>query len=451
MNHLERRNFFNPNQHGFRGGRSCLTQLLTHYENVLDMLENGFNCDVIYLDFAKAFDKVDHHILFHKLKKAGIGSKVGYWLSEFLSERYQRVKGGNALSDQAPVTSGVPQGTVLGPIMFVIMINDIDEEVEDSHVTLFADDTRVCREINEESDIEKLQDDLNKIYKWQDLNNMKFNSGKSEVIKYGKNNQLRNDFTYLTPNADNCIDETETVKDLGIMLDNDMKFTSHINKVVSTVNMKVGWIFRNFNSRDMKILKTLWKSLIQPHIDYCSPLWFSPVNTNTLRNIENLQRRFMRRITGLSELNYWQRLKYLKLYSQERRLERYRIIYTWKAIKNIIPNCGLSTQYSERRGRLVNIKPLNNKCSLRISTVRDGSFFVNGPRLFNSLPSKLRNNSNCSVDTFKKHLDVFLSSVPDKPQCDELKPCSVNQLTGKSSNSIIDHLMNKSLVFEPQL
>ena len=210
----------------------------------------------------------------------------------------------------------------------------------------------------------------------------------------------------------------------------------------------MGWILRNFNSRDRSILKPLWKRLVQQHIDYCSPLWFSPEDGKSLHNIENLQRRFTPKISALADMNYWQRLKSLNIYSQERRLERYRIIYTWKAIENHIPNCGLNTHYSDRRGRSVIIKPIITSCPMRIRSIREGSFFINGPKLFNSLPS-VRNLTNCSVSTFKSKLDEYLSFVPDEPHCDNLKPSSINQMTGRFSNSIIDHSHNHSLALRP--
>ena len=131
--------------------------------------------------------------------------------------------------------------------------------------------------------------------------------------------------------------------------------------------------------------------------------------------------------------------------SQERRLERYRIIYTWKALEGLIPNCGISHHYSARRGRIANIQPVSNSCSSRTKSLRDGSFQVNGPRLFNSLPIGLRNMSNCSADTFKNHLDSFLSSVPDEPSCDSLNPSAISYVTGRFSNSVIDQIKYHSL------
>ena len=204
------------------------------------------------------------------------------------------------------------------------------------------------------------------------------------------------------------------------------------------VKQRIGWVFRNFMSRDHTILKTIWRSIIQPHIDYCSPLWFDPNNLSQLRSIENLQRLYTRRFSGLGDLNYWERLHTLKMFSQERRLERYRIIYTWKALEGLIPNCGLYSQYSTRRGRSAAIKPLITNSTARIKTVREGSFLVNGPRLFNSLPATIRNLSNCSVDSFKQQLDQYISCLPDEPSCDNLTPGASSQVTGRQSNSIID-------------
>merc|ERR1712082_520602 len=242
----------------------------------------------------------------------------------------------------------------------------------------------------------------------------------------------------MTPNSDDTINEIETVKDLGILIDSDLKFTSHVNSVTMKAKQKIGWVFRNFLSRDHTILKTIWRSIIQPHIDYCSPLWFDPNNLSQLRAIENLQRTYTRRFSGLGDLNYWERLQTLKMFSQERRLERYRIIYTWKTLEGLIPNCGRSSHYSTRRGRNAAIKPLITNSTARIKSIREGSFLVNGPRLFNSLQATLRNMSNCSVDSFKQQLDLYISCLPDEPSCDNLTPGASSQVTGRQSNSIID-------------
>ena len=147
VQYLEENNLFNPNQHGFRQKRSCLSQLLAHYEEILCQLEDNLGIDVAYLDFSKAFDKVDFHILLKKIKSLGIGGKLGRWLYDFLSNRSQTVIVNGIKSKRIFVTSGVPQGSVLGPLLFLILIGDIDKDVQHSFVSSFADDTRAFKSV----------------------------------------------------------------------------------------------------------------------------------------------------------------------------------------------------------------------------------------------------------------------------------------------------------------
>ena len=139
-------------------------------------------------------------------------------------------------------------------------------------------------------------------------------------------------------------------------------------------------------------------------------------------------------------MNYWDRLKVLGLNSQERRIERYRIIYTWKCLEGLVPDCGLSIKNSARSGRHCEIEVLNNKSSKRIQTLKENSFTVNGPRLFNSLPNKLRNMTKCTVDEFKYQLDDFLKRIPDQPKTPGMEPEAMNQYSAKPSNSVIDQV-----------
>ena len=183
---LSENNLFNPNQHGFMKGRSCLSALLSVYdENILNLSNGQMSCtDMIYLDFAKAFDKVDHGVLLHKLKQLGITGKLGNWLLSFLSNRnhFVRILGG--VSSDGSVLSGVPQGTVLGPLLFLVLLSDISSDINHSSVVSFADDTRVYREINEISDCSLLQNDLDNIYTWASVNNMVFNDSKFQHMSY---------------------------------------------------------------------------------------------------------------------------------------------------------------------------------------------------------------------------------------------------------------------------
>ena len=414
--HLESNNLYNESQHGFRTGRSCLSQLLAHMERLISFIENNENVDVIYLDFSKAFDRVDHKILLHKLEKNGIKGKILTWIKSFLTGRYQRVSVNSVLSYETEVTSGVPQGSVLGPLLFLIMIHDIDKDVIHSALSSFADDTRIMKGVSNIADIRKLQADLNAIYKWTTCNNMQLNGLKFEQLKYGKNDDLKKQSIYLTDTGLN-ISEKKSVKDLGVILNTDMSYKQHIDSQVQKVKNISSWIYRTFKTRDITVMITLWKSLAIPHLDYCSQLW-APSKRYLMQELESLQKSFFNGLSSIRHLNYWEKLKELNIYSLERRRERYRIIYTWCILEGIVPNFnytqgkgGIYSYINQRLGRKCHLKSFNHGHK----TIWKDSLSEEGPRLFNSLPKYLRNICNCSKDTFKKELDHFLQSLPDEP------------------------------------
>ena len=163
------------NQHGFREQRSCLSQLLEHHDLILDALESGGSYDVIYTDFAKAFDKCDFTVICRKLIKLGIAGNVGRWIHSFLTRRNFRVLVNGKLSEEEVVVSSVPQGTILAPLLFVIIISDISDDIENCDVGTFADDTKISKCIKSSEDADCLQSGLNSAFDWADANNMEFN------------------------------------------------------------------------------------------------------------------------------------------------------------------------------------------------------------------------------------------------------------------------------------
>ena len=350
----------NPSQHGFRSRRSCLSQLLEHYDKILEILENGDNVDCVYLDFAKCFDKIDIGLLCHKLKINKINSKVGVWLHNFLVNRKQFIVVENQLSRPSNVISGIPQGTVLGPILALIFLSDIDKDVENI-ASMFADDTRLMGKVKVEADVESLQSDLDRVYEWADSNNMKFNSTKFEVLRYGKNEEMKCGTMYFSA-EDDIIEEKDVLRDLGVQMNNKATFDDHIIKVCQTVKQKSGWILRTFKTRSPQIMKHLWKQLVQPHVDYCSQLYM-PESGGKLSDLENLQRNYTSRIPSVRHLDYWARLKELQLLSQHKRLERYRIIYVWKVLEAMVPNCGIEAENRNRFGRICTIPGMNRNSS----------------------------------------------------------------------------------------
>ncbi|KAG0725695.1 putative RNA-directed DNA polymerase from transposon X-element [Chionoecetes opilio] len=327
--HLEKTNAFNEGQHGFRKGRSCLSQLLAHQEALLEATSKGTNVDVIYLDFAKAFDKVDHGLLLHKLRGLGISGNLGKWIHTFLTGRTQKVSVQGHLSDPSDVVSGVPQGSVLGPLLFLIMIGDIDRGLRHSQATSFADDTRVKRGIATEEDVARLQEDLNHLLDWADTNNMSMNSDKFELMKYGPLHNIKGDTTYQAHQQ--TITPAHHVRDLGITMSADSTFSQHIINISNTAKKLTGWILRTFHTRERTCMLTLWKALVLPRLEYCCQLW-SPYKKGDIVKLEALQRSFTSKIWDSQHMDYWERLRHLRLYSLQRRRERYLVIYVWKTL-----------------------------------------------------------------------------------------------------------------------
>ena len=432
VSHLDEHNMMNPNQHGFRAGRSCLSQLLQHYDAVTQLLEDGQNVDVVYLDFSKAFDKLDIRITLQKVYNLGIGGKLFDWIEAFLTNRSQSVLVNGAMSDRVPVVSGVPQGSVLGPLMFLILLGDIDRDVLHSFVSSFADDTRVFAGINSVEETKQLQNDLNKIYDWAVRNNAEFNSAKFECLRYGNNNHLKQNTSY-TANNQEIIEVSTYVRDLGVKMSSDGNFAHHINDICTSASLKCAWILRVFKTRDRVALVTLWKSLVAPVLEYCCQLW-NPSATGLIQKMEAVQHSYFSKITGLQSLDYWQQLSVLKMPSLQRRRERYICIYIWKVLEGLVPNFGLQSNHSTRRGRSCMVPRVRQVASQKIQNLRYNSIGVLGPRLFNQLPKAVRGVSGCTVEVFKRALNKCLESIPDEPRIPKMvKYCS------KSSNSLLSY------------
>ena len=429
---IEKHSLMNPNQHGFRKGHSCLSQLLQHQDTITHLLEQNMNVDVVYLDFSKAFDKLDIRITLQKLYNMGVVGKVFHWIEAFLTNRKQCVVVRDAKSEPVTVMSGVPQGSVIGPLLFLVLLHDIDHEASFSRIASFADDTRILCGIRSTQDVSNLQSDLNAVFEWAMWNNATFNPDKFELIRYGPDEEIKNSTSYLANNKAK-IDCCQSVRDLGVYMSPDATFTDHITKTLKSANQKCGWILRVFKTRDKNALITLWKSLVAPKLDYCCQLW-SPNKPGQITSIESIQSNFLKKVQGLSGLDYWEQLRSLNMYSLQRRRERYICIYIWKILEGHVPNFGIRHYSNERRGRLCIVPPVQTGAKQRLQTIRHNSMGVYGPRLFNWLPVWIRNMSNCSVDVFKRALDRHLVLIPDEPRVPKLvKYCQ------KGGNSLLDY------------
>ena len=254
---LEENQILCENQHGFRSGRSCLTQLLSHVDDIVQGLSSSVGTDAIYLDFAKAFDKVDHRLLL-KMNKLRFHERVTKWAESFLSKRQQSVVVDGVSSFKVPIQSGVPQGTVLGHLHFIIFINDMKLSVKGSIIRLFADDTRILKHIASTDDTRVLQSDLSSVIKWAERNNMSLHEDKFELLAHRHNPQnvllehaFAVQFQTYEVNRWKSIYPINKVKDLGIILSSDLSWGSHISTIATCTRKFAAWVLSAFKTRNM--------------------------------------------------------------------------------------------------------------------------------------------------------------------------------------------------------
>ena len=307
QSHMEDLKLYSTCQYGFRKNRSCTTQLLKVMDDFSNFSENGDTFDTIYLDFKKAFDTVPHERLLTKLKAYGISGNLHSWIKSFLSNRMQYVKVGTETSETIGVTSGIPQGSILGPILFLIFINDLPECVN-SVCNIFADDTKIY---NVSKENKTIQEDLNSVLHWSYTWQLHFNMSKCKVIHYGKQNP-KHEYYFHTDHDSHTIEHDAEEKDLGVTFDELLTFDKHINNIVTKANQTLGIIKRNFQFMDKDIFLKLYKALVRPILEYGQSVWH-PHLIRQHNLIENVQRRATKMVKNISHLSYYERLVYLGL------------------------------------------------------------------------------------------------------------------------------------------
>ena len=407
---IEENNLLSKNQHAFRAGRSCLSQLLEHIEYVLLALVNNKNIDVVYLDFAKAFDKVDHAILMKKIEQFGIKGKLYEWIKNFLAGRHQQVLVDNHLSRKEEVLSGVPQGTVLGPLLFLIYINDLEEATKNSILRIFADDSKLVKEIKEKSDHDELQKDLESAINWANENNMELNKDKFQLMQYGRNEGMKEHYKI---SDDTMLNKEKHVKDLGVHVTDDASWSKQQTEAIKKGRKFMTWILRSFTSRAPEVILTLYQAYVVPRLEYASILW-NPYMIGDIQQLESIQRTITAKLDGCEGLNYHQRLHKLKLYSMQRRRERFQAIYMFKIAQGLVPN-NMNFQFytTSRGGQMCRYPNMIGVMPSHFSTVLKNYFSYTGPVIFNKLPANLKEAE--SLECFKRQLDNYLKKVPDLP------------------------------------
>ena len=350
--YLTNNDILTTNQFGFRAGRSTADQLLLVYDDVSRATDEGQISDVVLFDFSKAFDVVSHDVLLEKLRCLGFGhdrraatpdlagASLLTWIQSFLTCRSMSVLINGAQSSPRPVRSGVPQGSVLGPVLFLIFINSIASNLSSSY-KIFADDLKIHASFSRHqhspflpcSTLPQIQADIDVLFATARSWGLQMNRSKCTVIRFyplRTQNPPPPPYYLLDeqpiPTSNSCVD-------LGVKVDVTLRFHAHIRDVAN----KAGGLAQNFLKctvcRTPEFMLFLWKTHIRPIIDYCSVIW----NTGyleDLRLLERVQRRWTKKITGLETLSYAERLAKLKLFSVQGRLLRTDLIQHWKILNN---------------------------------------------------------------------------------------------------------------------
>ena len=410
-------------QHGFLPNKSCTSQMLAFTCDLSVNLNNGLQTDIIYFDFAKAFDSVSHDIILEKLKhQYGVDGKLLSFILNYLKDRKQRVVIDGQFSTWQPVLSGVPQGSVLGPTLFVLFINDIVNVLsDDTKVLLYADDMKIWRKVDSAEDQTILQNDINRLYRWSVSNKMNFHPSKCKVVQ----STLRHNILpslYRMNNISLQVSEKET--DLGVVITPKLLFNEHHRGIINKASQKLGLVKRNCSfTKCIASRKLLYLSLVRSLFEHCSQVW-CPTNPTQVAKFVKIQKRAIKWIFNepycrYSEKDYLGKLKELNILPMDYKFQLndltiFHKIYHGKYSVGLPPFIlkytdmnDLNSAYFQRQTRTYNDSDRHKvKCILapKVNSFKN-SFFVRSARSWNSLPADIR--SHDSIDSFKANLEKY--------------------------------------------
>jgi hypothetical protein len=407
--HLSSHNILVNSQHGFRERLSTVTQLISATNDWASCLNHQGQSDVILLDFSKAFDKVPHRRLSAKLNFYGIRGHTQGWVDAFLKNRSQAVSVNGTMSSWVDVTSGVPQGSVLGPALFLLYINDIEDSINSS-IRLFADDSILYREICSPEDHVILQHDLNTLASWSQIWLMHFNISKCATLSITrKRKPSLHQYTILGQDLSR-VDDHEY---LGVTISHDLSWTKHCTKIANKAHRTLGLLRRTLSPCKKEVKAKAFRSLVKPQLDYAGEAW-NPSTLSNINKIEQVQRqgaRFVhadyRRTTSVSPMLV--SLNWIPLHSNrliQQSCMFYKIHY---ALVNIqFPS---SIQLASFHGR----HDHNLKYAIPNNSVNSYkySFYPRTVRIWNRLSSTTV--SSPSVQTFKKAATAEVLALSPNP------------------------------------
>ncbi len=317
MDYLKMGQKFFSGQHGFLPNKSTTSQLLCCLNSWTAAVDHKEYIDVVYIDISKAFDTVNHLVLVAKLRSLGISESVVSWISNYLSYRTQCVKIGDCFSTPVSIASGVPQGSILGPLLFLCYINDLPEVLINSKAYIFADDAKIYLQFPSSESNQKLVQDIERVFEWAESRYLKISYPKCSIMHIGHGNNSTDMHV-----GDIVIPNSKLVKDLGVWVSEDLNFSHHIDTICKSANQMVNLLFLSFETRNPKFLLNLFKTYILPKLEYGSEIW-SPHMKKDIIKLERVQRRFTKRLLNCLNLSYEDRLQKLDIKSlQERRIKK---------------------------------------------------------------------------------------------------------------------------------
>ena len=409
IEYLEQNGLISDKQFGFVRGRSTGLQLMEVTNKWTEALDNNHQVDIIYMDIMKAFDTVPHNRLIGKLKSLGIKNKMLAWIQDFLSNRFQTVLVGGKKSQAHPVISGIPQGSVLGPLLFIAYNNDLAEDLS-SEAYLFADDTKLFKTIQKESDSQVLQEDLDKLVEWTNTWLLKLHPDKCKQMSLARKFETQYSLNYTADDKSYKLELSNVEKDLGVFIDSNLDFEQHIYQKIKTANKVFAMIRRAYLSLNEENFLPLYKVLVRSHLDYAVPVW-SPHKEKYKDALESVQRNATRQIPELNKLSYPERLERLKLPTLAYRRVRSDMIECYKILHQVY---NTDAEKFFKLDAKNHDKPQTRGHHLKLYYKRSNknigkySFANRVTEIWNSLPLIVVDAPN--TDTFKRRLDKYWSN-----------------------------------------